>query len=79
MGGMGLSMNWDLIRIGLPNSAAVLALALVPIVAMAFGPTPKEAMRPQTTSESQTLIANVESSKSPILIIQPRADAASPF
>jgi len=76
---MGLSMNWDLIRIGLPNGAAVLALALAPIVAMAFGPTHgKEAMRPQTTLESQTLIANVEISKTAVL--QPHADdAASPF
>jgi hypothetical protein len=73
-------MNWDLIRIGLPNIAAVLALALVPIVAMAFGSTHgREAMRPQVTLESQTLIAaNVE--KGQVVIIQPHADdAASPF
>jgi hypothetical protein len=74
-------MNWDLIRIGLPNGAAVLALALAPIVAMAFGPTPgKQAMRPQTTLQPQTLVANVEISASPVVIIQPHADdAASPF
>jgi hypothetical protein len=74
-------MNWDLIRIGLPNGAAVLALALAPIVAIAFGPTyGKQAMRPQTTLQSQTLIANVEISRTPVVIIQPHADdAASPF
>ena len=72
-------MNWDLIRIGLPNIAVVLALALVPIVAMAFGSTHgKDAMRPQVTLESQTLMANVE--KGPVVLIQPHADdAASPF
>jgi hypothetical protein len=68
-----------LMRIGLPNSAAVLALALVPIVAMVFTSTHgKEAMRLRVTLESQTLIANVD--KGSVVLIQPHADdAASPF
>jgi hypothetical protein len=74
-------MNWDLVGFGLPNSAAVVALALVPIVAMAFGPTHStQVMRPQTTLGPQTPIANTEISKSPVVIIQPHADdEASPF
>jgi hypothetical protein len=37
------SMNFELVRIGWPNTAVILALALVPMVSLAAAPHPKAA------------------------------------
>jgi hypothetical protein len=74
-------MSWDLVRIALPNGAAVLALALAPILAMALGATlGKDAMHRQTALQSPALLANVDIAQSSVGIVQPHAgDAGLPF
>jgi hypothetical protein len=48
-------MTFDLMRIGWPNTAAILALALMPVVAL----TAKQDLRPVTAQVEQTEAATI--------------------
>jgi hypothetical protein len=48
-------MTWVLVRLGLPNSAVIVALALVPIISLAFDGSERSDMR---LNLAQTVISD---------------------
>ena len=45
-------MTFELVRIGWPNTAAILALALIPILALTVSPAPKSEAAQTAAAES---------------------------
>jgi hypothetical protein len=48
-------MDFDLIRLGLPNTAALVALAIMPVVALTTLPDPRPAAGPVEQVEAATI------------------------
>jgi hypothetical protein len=69
-------MGWDLIRLDWPNSAAILALALVPLVAMTFD-TDTQASRAAhdpASLEDTTRTAQVPALENGVIFMQSAAE-----
>ena len=69
---VGVAMSWDLQELGLPNSAVVLALALVPLVAMALNgvETPRVG-HVSASLEAETTVAQAPIPDSGVFVVPP--------